>query len=411
MNVLVLGNGLDIFLGMSTRYTDFMDFTDEFKKVFEKSSLKETVLRLISQKHLQLEMKNYEVNNEGQLDDKYVKFKTNIFNIYDEKINVHNIKYFFTFCCYAYCLKENQWIDYFLLRKCGDKYQWNDFEKEINDVLRKLSRLSWSGDQLKLYDVIKKFDSGCFDINIDSQLLYEDFKKLISAMEIYLDMFVLDGRNATELVNDEKIRYVKDELIGEKINKILCFNYINNYKDKNDFYDTKVTETDEVCFVHGQLNFNRYAEKKSEKIFETIDKRYDMQEASLLRKIFHSGLYKNYESNLVLGIESTDGIEMSIFSNFFKDDQITKIGCDESYEDWARNDDAEYYLYVFGHSLGATDTEELSKLLVRKPNKITIFYYDDNARNDLEKRISSLETSLKIAIKDVVEYKMIDYKE
>ena len=122
-------------------------------------------------------------------------------------------------------------------------------------------------------------------------------------------------------------------------------------------------------------------------------------------------LYKNYESNLVLGIESTDGIEMSIFSNFFKDDQITKIGCDESYEDWARNDDAEYYLYVFGHSLGATDTEELSKLLVRKPNKITIFYHDDNARNDLEERISSLETSLKIAIKDVVEYKMIDYKE
>lgn len=188
MNILILGNGFDLAHGLPTKYTDFLDYVIEKKKLLDK-----------------------------------------------EKLDI------------APLILENVWIDYFILlykkrKLCGTN--WIDFEMEISHILKLfdeqdsnvfnpivcLSEINKDKKMILFYnlyakriassDGIKGVEKQTYAQLIDN--LEIDLDKMIKAFEIYL----------IEMVEEVDIESICPDIQRVKANRILTFNYTNIYEKK-----------------------------------------------------------------------------------------------------------------------------------------------------------------------------------
>lgn len=388
-NVLVIGNGFDLYHFLPTRYIDFM-------KVIDRLLILEGEGRLEKCQYIKYLWGPDSPIYQG---DKYIRecYEIHKLKMQSVELNREKIKELVAIC------KTNIWIKYF--RMCAQKdIGWIDFEKEIGIVLTAIQNLfgydssanamvngiSYSeltDIDLKTIDILEQLpfiNASDFYFSIKKEYcekamvsklyvsinrkkildeLEENLEQLAQALCIYLKEFV--QRIAISKSSDNPIFY--------NINKVLNFNYTDTYTK---LYDKNV----EVKYIHGSIN--------------------------------------NDETGIVLGInnDSMDELEKMDASliRFKKYYQRAIKDTFYSVEDFLREDKVCYNVSIVGHSIEITDRDILVGLLNHPKTNVTIYYHDDIAHGQQvvnlislvgKKRFDELRNEKKVRFSKLKEYK------
>lgn len=397
MNILVIGNGFDLAHNLPTRYTDFLDFVDEFSSYYENIYPK--------------------VNF-----DKKVKISdilsTLIYNYQVPLVNDGNlIKEFYTL------IENNVWITHF--KNSRESELWVDFENEISNIVTLLDKfVNTKEDNLseniylssnkshilidlnnfkKLETIVANFENCFFQqdnnrYSIEKNLIvgirdniFNDLNKLTRALEIYLSL-------VSETYTDLDIL---DYIENLKVDHVLSFNYTNTFKKLYDKYEKSNIKYD---FIHGYAHIEREYPQNIDDDFSYFQYNVDT-------------------CNLILGIDEylpDDEKDKNLFAVKFKKfyQRIYKrTGC--VHKDWLKNYTSDvkesekrndysrrqnlpvanfsfdktsekilpFNVYFFGHSLDVTDKDIIKDLIDNEYSKVTIYYHNDE---DYSRKIINL---------------------
>lgn len=314
MNILIIGNGFDIAHGLPTKYRDFLRVCETAKiaEVFWVDGKPSDSIRGL---------------NKLQSEEIKDICSTMGYDIWSEFVEL---------------ISENNWIEYFQFRKAVIGEDWIDLEQEIKNILEMVYEYMEQSKDEKInkdivYDTkIKKICEQYIDQeeSITYRKLFEHLlsenKKLIRALELYMDGFI--NRKGVE-----KIPYIAKKTID----RVLSFNYTNTYAGRYDFKT-------ECCYLHGKANVTR----------------------------------KGKDCNLVLGFddhyleEEKVKPELIPFEKYYQR-IVNRTG--NQYLDWLEkmNNDSKNNIYIYGHSLGLSDGDVLRTFILHKKVRVFIYYYDE----------------------------------
>lgn len=223
-NILVTGNGFDIYHGLSTRYYDFVQFEpscvieyDENKKITSSSYIK----------FLQTRNFYYESNP-------FMKYFCNACKINDNWIDCESeIEHILKFFSEIFIkMKENT--------ENGIKYKtFNELDRHIIQCFKKY--FSYQTSSKSYIKMNKKYYSDEYNIlkkDLILKDLREDLSDLINGLTFYLNL----------IVNESKISIISEQIVQiGKIDYLINFNYTSTYK----IYGIK---DEDVLFLHGKLS-------------------------------------------------------------------------------------------------------------------------------------------------------------
>ena len=332
MNILVIGNGFDLAHGLPTTYGDFLKYVAAFNRVKDSS------------KDMKSQYYSY-----------FQLLKTAKPEIYDELDKL---------------IENNLWLRYFISiyekRSIEGKNGWIDFESEISTVIQALdsARLTLNDHfksnttrahleqwQLNILAPVFSKDGKIPDkryiefekntVSSKKEHAINDLNRLTRCLEIYL----------SDYISIDNCKHLKD--IAElEIDKVLSFNYTDTYKLLYDKSNGKI----EYDFIHGKADISK-----------------DVNSCELVLGIdeYLSGDEKNKDNAFIQ------------FKKFYQ--RIYKgTGC--LYIDWlnkrritvktpSNHDRTDLNIFIYGHSLDVTDADILSRLIMEKEAKTTIFYH------------------------------------
>lgn len=343
MNILLLGNGFDLYHHLPTKYINFLN-TMKYIKENTPTMGGVTVGSILK------EVSKYD----DTIRDSYECY-SEICNT--SKIDDDDLQYIIS-------KLDNCWLNYFLnvlQRDLG----WIDFEKEVYKLITlfKAAFITDNGNydriimrKLEDFKLVNNLVDGKYDtviasgrkrveldINLIANDLFEEFESFMCLMKLYFKNFV---EPLTEKVKDIKLF----DLLNCNNNFIVNFNYTNTY----------------------------------EKLYKKDNE-----------KIFH--IHGNVDDKIVLGVnpdqcDNIDSIDTS-FLSFKKYIQRVIYNTDVDYLEWikeglipADNVYKNYDLLVMGHSLDVTDNDVLEQIF-EISRHITILYYNNAA---LQNQIKNL---------------------
>lgn len=421
MNLLIIGNGLDLDLGLPTKYTDFLHFTNAFKFsiAYDEDRIDEIDEFNICDSYRAI-FYRYQKPDSANSESNYQKSKS-ILKKFDKSFS----NPFINKACkdFYYCINNNCWIKYF-----NERYEqnliagenWIDLESEIQSVIKileskkKLDVVDEKGtssiqpanfnlNQLDIQTIINGSGKSTLfknDYNKFKNVLLNDFDRFIMALGIYLDFFVGQLSPYVEHASKE----LNDMMTNKASNKIECvlsFNYKNNFKQQNSLSKT--------CYIHGSINYVQELKDHVHKRMGDEDKTYMNIKEIIKRNRMIVGFddLKNTEENLI-----SQDVELE-FIDYHKYFQRIYKGTDSQYVDWLNKYQEEIktqkniptlsgetresvvdrmilrqaetkpnQIFIFGHSLDATDNEIFRDIFLRELNdtQIVIYYHDSAAR-------------------------------
>lgn len=340
MNILVIGNGFDLAHGLPTRYTDFLEFTDDYMSYAESI--------------------NYKLLSE---------VKTLVSN--------------------------NCWLKYFKSTYIGN--DWIDFEKEISNVIMlidqkkdKIVRIGEPGFAfVKLSDkegkILMYFDSraanGIIDnkdflFKIKERMLY-DLNRLIRCLEIYLDCYI----------NHSSVKELNPDIADLDIDNVLSFNYTNTYAR---IYGNSKNSNIEYDYIHGKANSEDEHDMKTNDMVLGIDEylpddRKNKDLEFIAFKKFYQRIHKQTGCKYK---EWVDEIRQDYFDHLQKietakykemqyiPDTTQRLLNKHAMSAMKREKCQMHNLYIFGHSLDITDKDILRDLILNDNVYTTIFYHN-----------------------------------
>lgn len=321
MNILVLGNGFDLAHGLKTSYRNFLD------------AVKITDNLLSSEQPLSTEM--WKTYDKSKLPYKLVERLNQIKD--DTKSVGEELKTFYI------GWKCNFWFKYFA-EKEGT---WIDFEKHISSVCHYIEKAIYKDGELRNIEekiditielsLIHKFFNDKDEVVTFQKLiikLEKDLKQLINSFDIYIYKFI----------NKQECKNISPDIISLEIDKVICFNYSETYKNVYNIRNNVVFD-----YIHGKAGMKR----------------------------------NNDYSNLVLGFAevSKDLHEdrLPLFAPFKKYYQRVLKETDNEYVKWVENIKSDkqimHSITFFGHSMDVTDKDILRALLLNENVVTTIYYY------------------------------------
>ena len=350
MNILVIGNGFDIALGLKTYYKDYLNYVNTFWYLHNE----------IKEKH------NSSPDINSIVDSVFIKPILELLNNSSKEENKKFIE------DQIKLLNDNTWISHFNNAKIKD--DWVDFEKEISrlvqqaDCIRRdiISDKSTINEFLKttpisleceVYKFLRDKDKTRIGIKevseIKEKMLY-DLKRLIHSFELYLVNFV-EKQTITK-----KLAFLNDI----KIDRIISFNYTDTFERKYGNGKSK----DKYHYIHGKAETGK-----------------DVENSSLVLGI----------DEYLIGEEKNESNEFIEFKKFFQriykktgNDYREWLGVlDEVYNKTPKLGRSELNIYFYGHSLDVTDKDVISELIRQKKAKTTIYYHNQDA---LKRQISNL---------------------
>lgn len=353
-NILVIGNGFDLYHGLPTKYEHFLDFIkiwDEFYLNYKNEISKKDTTEI--PEYIKIDIENSK--------DTFNIDKLTELSKYANIFNIENMKQF------DELIKSNCWIDYFLNSNYKDK-GWIDFEYEIeqiincmkevinhhkenNDIKTKPELLNKSTyyyqiekdlhDKIKFFPkYFKKINDLGFSYLVSSEFsngnkvnikelrknLKSELDDLIACLNIYL----------LEFIDKLYLDFKSDVILDAKIDKVINFNYTDTYKK---LYLLN-NDDDTVHHIHGRIG---------------------------------------PKNNMVLGMKSPIEDDED-FLYFHKDFQRNQKNTGINYIKWLNKSIMpSNKIYVLGHSLGSNDSDIFNEIFTASSTKeITIFYRDEN---------------------------------
>ena len=352
MNVLLLGNGFDIYYKLPTQYINFLNTVDFLIKNYSDE------MRSIG-----------DVFSSGTLQckDEFIK---DCYNAHKETfditlLNDDKIREIISLT------KNNIWFSY-LLKSFNKNVGWIDFEKETAFVVKAFKDF-FENNKIK-FNIYAEFSEdieyiirffGFFFEKIDTDMINGPSHKVKAEFTVE---YPLNSKN-----------YIIDK---EKIAKVLS-NELNNLADALKLYLR--------CFVENSLEFIK--EEKNFELFKALSP------ANLVVTFNYTNTYENFYSNnesyhlhgnindkIVLGInpdefDDLETVDTSLLS-FKKYFQRTMYETDSEYLRWINSfsgDIGHYTLIVMGHSLDVTDKDIISEMFSNAVN-IYILYHNSRAK-------------------------------
>lgn len=351
-DILIIGNGFDLYHKLPTRYIDFLFLTqhwNDFYNDYQKGIKNTTYIS---------DAEQIAVNT-----DKYGKLTVEALKDFSDNAYIMNPDRIEKL---GKIISDNVWIKYFIASEY-EKEGWIDFEAEIENVLECIENFFNGGIQraagkilstimspanfktIKILNDCTKSLQVNLGINHDMEirdLVYGETKtKLIKELESSLNELI----EALDIYMEEFVGNIKPQVYSEQIKglsdiNLLNFNYTYTYK--NVYGGTKLNKHHQI---HGSLQ----------------------------------------EKDIVLGISDKgfDNLDYIYFQKYF---QRIQKRTGSFYRDWIPKDfssleDAPINVYIMGHSLGETDKDVLSEFFHNKKGikKITIFYHNQKAYEDL----------------------------
>lgn len=339
MNILLLGNGYDLYHNLPTKYINFLH-TMKFLKDNLNQYCDAPIGKLFSDMKSSDNCKDKEISNAySSYADIYDSIK---FEDEDLEFIKNNI--------------DNCWLNYFLSFLNKD-VGWIDFEKEISIVINSFREFFKISERSRTFSyVVKRFDF-LFNNNMD---LREKYKKEFPI-----------GSN--KKINDiDKVDLVLFKKLVEFSNLLKI--YLKYFVDK----------PSEKLAIRNKLKEHPYIEFHSDYVINfNYTNTFEILNKSINKNVYH--IHGNVNENIVLGLnpDEFDETEKSNnnFIRFKKYYQRTIYRTDLDYLNWLKEqkqDSQDYIsLLVMGHSLDVTDKDILEQIF-SLANDITILYYNDN---------------------------------
>lgn len=413
MDVLLIGNGLDLHFCLPTNYNGFLRVSEHILHLLKEGEeeVEETINRGDSDVEEEKCRKRIKyvaqvLGDKSLLDsDKCLKNCLERYGAdYDTPLDTEEIEGLFGH------LSSNMWFNY-LIKSINPKDKWIDFEREIGYVISALKKLLttfvYSGNDgllfvqeksiehicnffpffadvqkasYKMYNnlptlcllvkdefmIEEPFGSGRFliDKRKIASTLFEDLRKLADTLHGYLKWFV--ERPLIDILQKGCVE--KDQLLSTwqwTNTKVISFNYTHTL---DDMFDPIGISPSEIYHVHGEIEGIAIDEGKNIS-----------------------------SSSIVLGINSDksdelDDLDVS-FIQFKKFFQRVFFGTDLGYLDfmnrYEEKESKEYNLYVIGHSLDATDKEVIQECFYHA-SRIFVFYHSEKSLADYVRNLVSI---------------------
>ena len=354
MNVLLLGNGFDLYHKLPTRYDNFLHTVDFLINNY--TSEMTTVADVFGNEKLQT-ANNFilECYNQHKISYEQTKLE-------EEKIKeiINNTN-------------RNIWFSY-LFKSFNKEIGWIDLEREIAFVIEAFKEF-FSTPDLR-FNIARKMPS------VGYQYVIEQFSFFLTPIT---NSGIVNGPThkvkpdytITIPVNSKNTLVNKEKIISKLSEELDCLTkalklYLQCFVDNAliEIQSNSLSKCQAIDYINQAISFN---------YTNTYEKCY------LSNDIFH--LHGNLNKKIILGInpDDSDNIETvdTSFVQFKKYFQRTDFETDNSYNRWISNLDEYDYciLTVMGHSLDVTDKDILIPLF-RKMSEITILYHSTSAKKD-----------------------------
>lgn len=358
-NVVILGNGFDISLGLKTSYADFIKFIDKFT---------ESVIQ-------QSKKTNNAGDNSWTFEKNYIDIIENTFGIlnnpkekrYDKELYEMKelfLRYFHTYQAFE-AISNNAFIKYLkFLQKKSDIYEtnWNNIERAIMELAEAVEYLIENVGQKNVKDFLynqmatdtlipfKSFSNYLafyfirehFEFPLENSIDYSDSapikninKQLLEELEyltLLLEFYLIyvQKRQFSTIQSTEFTNFLKD--IGNK--KIITFNYTQTAEEI-----FKELKSDDIHHIHGRVRTGEYSSsnKNNNMIFGIEDKEVTEINTNVIGyQKFYQRIVKQtgskYESffgselenitNVIIFGHSVDPVDKEIFDNIFRISRI-----------------------------------------------------------------------------------------
>ncbi|MBO3756918.1 hypothetical protein J5O02_07635 [Streptococcus suis] len=388
-NIVILGNGFDLSLGLKTSYADFIKFVDRFTELIIEQSKKI----------------NDTKNNSWTFENNYVDIIYSTFGILNNRrvksydAELHEGKDFFLAYFPEYkdfeAISKNTFIQYLkFLQKKSDVYEtnWNNIERAIMELAEAIEYLIENVGQTNVVDflynpvstdAINSFKS--FSNYLAFCFIEEHFKLPLKNSEDHSDLApikeinkqLLDELDYLTLLLEFYLIYVQKKqfktiqstaftdflnTIGNK--KVITFNYTQTAEEI--FKDLK---SDDIHYIHGSVRTGEYSRiyKKNNMIFGIEDRKVTEINSNVI------GYQKFYQRIL----KQTGSRYESFFSS--KPETITNV-------------------IIFGHSVDPVDKEIFTNIFEilkidngsGKNPRVIIMYHDEQAKREIIKNLATI---------------------
>lgn len=352
MNILLLGNGFDLYHGLPTKYVNFLNTVSYLANSSQKDI--KTVGDVFGKTELH--------KNDRGIASSYQKYKATYDKVPLDNKAIQKI---------VEIGKKNIWFS-FLLKSFNKDIGWIDFEQEIAIVVRSFEEL--------LRDARTT-------IAPNKRLSSPEARYLVRVFNFYIASNYSGGSSSAFSVNDD---YCIEYPLGSK-NKII---------NKEKIVDTLIVALSELaeglklylqCFVdnvvmvlkaNGEIELCKALLHTNYTITFNYTNTYEILYSN--NQTFH--LHGNVNDKIILGInpDSADDIETidTSFIAFKKYYQRVLYETDVEYLHWLtdnRETVEDRNLLIMGHSLDVTDKDILYEL-IECATDITILYHDEASK-------------------------------
>lgn len=405
--ICILGNGFDLAHNLPTSYNNFLEAMETIE--LYNSNKVMTFVDLFK--------KSLDSNNEFIIKtQKLYKTDESSFSISENDIILIKDK-----------LSSNSWYKYFKYKQ-EESRTWADFEEDIYEVLKILSKLFRNGlaeSKIKKdeYYLKQNFLKDYVKIEL-TETLEADFRSAYPILKIF-NLALPKGKNHNnevvihkdlihqELINDISISFNKDKIFDNLANSL--FNFAKIFED---YVNIVINTLKPVKGFEFFKSMNDYQRVYTFNYSDTFQRFYlGKNEAKPKLNYLHG---EATQHNIVFGISelenesNKDIIDSYALELFSKANQVVKHGTDYQYlnDEKLLIDDksasVDYHITIWGHSLNNWDQNYIQKIFGYevKENKpkvfINILYYSIDNLKFLLTRLQNIigEDILKTRIKE-----------
>lgn len=353
MNILLLGNGFDLYHSLPTKYINFLNVVSYLTN--------NTTIKVDTVGDVFGNIKLQQLDN--GIAQSYERYK----NAYDKtKLEASVIQQLISLG------KTNMWFSY-LLHSFNKDLGWIDFEKEIAVVVKSFEELLREGSvkilpKTRLSTATTRYLAYMFQFYLDPSYEHKFSSGPWKVSDNYSIEYPLGSSN--RIINTEKIIKTLVDALTELSNGLQL--YLQCFVDN---VVCELKKDNQIALCKACLHTNYAITFNYTNTYETL---YSQGQT------FH--LHGNVTDRIVLGInpDSADDLETvdTTFIAFKKYYQRTMYETDSQYLQWLKDrydSQEDLNLLIMGHSLDITDRDILYEL-IELATDIKILYYDDKAK-------------------------------
>lgn len=362
MDILLLGNGFDLYHKLPTKYINFLNTVKFLQENFNETDM-QTIGKVFNDERL------YGIDS--GIKECYEKYYTTYSNF---PLNIEATKKLIELA------DKNVWFKY-LSQLINKDITWIDFEKEIEKVVRAFEHYFENEyiEKLNFSDLFAHEVNIMHIFNFFYYVVEEDFvgDTKMHRWELNEQFMVQNPLNKKSYLSKEKvISFLYNQLIelAEMLNL-----YLRN------FVDVVVEKLKSINMIDEYIDLSQVRDVVTLNYTHTFESIYCKE---IKRNIYH--IHGDVDFNIVLGINSNENDNLETVNTdflrfkkyyqrvFYKTDieYLMALKYNDIFDSRNTNN-----LVVFGHSLDSTDKDIIMDLFMYS-KKITIYCYNEKAMSD-----------------------------